>query len=48
MLEKVRQYDPETDIDTSNISVVPLLADRDMKLTKSDHFLVKFVRPDVF
>jgi len=48
VLEKVRQYDPETDIDTSNISVVPLLADRDMKSTKSNNFLIRFIRPDVF
>ena len=48
VLEKVRQYDPETEIGTSNISVVPLLADRDMKSTKSENFLIRFIRPDVF
>ncbi|KAI5963509.1 uncharacterized protein KGF55_002389 [Candida pseudojiufengensis] len=50
-LEKeVTQQDHEADFgtDLSKISVVPLLADRDHKLTNSKNPIVRFLRPDVF
>ncbi|KAI3402663.2 hypothetical protein KGF56_004544 [Candida oxycetoniae] len=46
--KKNEQNGFKTSADDSQISVVPLLADRDWKTTKSQNAIVRFLRPDVF